>query len=84
MVNGGGPSSLLHANAERRHEEELRRELAKPFEHDAALAQLRERRDTLVHELQLRDDGDVVVREPETPRLAPPSRAAGQDAEIAR
>ena len=57
------------AGAQRRGEEELRRiadlrrELAKPFEHDAALAQLRERRDALVSELQLRDDGDVIAQE---------------------
>jgi hypothetical protein len=80
------------ANAERRREEErrriadLRRELAKPFEHEAALAQLRERRDALVNELQLRDDGDVIAVEAETElkRLPSPVLATGRDAAIER
>ncbi len=44
---------------------ELRRELAKPFEHGPALDQLRERRDALVSELQLRDDGEVLLPTPQ-------------------
>ena len=63
-----------------------RRELAKPFEHDATLAQLRERRAALVSELQVRNDDDVIVQEPEAEpnRLRARGRAADCDAAIAR
>ncbi len=49
---------------------DLRRELAKPFEYGDALEQLRQRRDAIVAELHLRDDGDRIVEAPESRGLA--------------